>query len=163
VDIQPLGPERICTQNPVKRVARLMHDRLAAVDHLEVPRQRRRSPHHRRGLAVDDASLLPIAGRTVHLGTRLGVEGRHVESDAGKGGALALLLRQLDVPNTMLPRAVWVQPAEQLPHDVVLPRQERERLAGVLPLAVAQDLLEEMHHPLVLGLALFAEVRHRGA
>jgi hypothetical protein len=74
-----------------------------------------------------------------------------------------LLLRQLNVPNAMLPRAVWVQPAKEFPHDVVLPRQERERLAGVLPLAVAQDLLEEMHHPLVLGLALFAEVRHRGA
>jgi hypothetical protein len=74
-----------------------------------------------------------------------------------------LLLWQLDVPNAMLPRAVWVKPAEQLTHDVVLPRKKRERLAGVLPLAVAQDLLEEMHHPLVLGLALFAEVRRRGA
>jgi len=63
----------------------------------------------------------------------------------------------------MLPSAVWVQPAEQLTHDVVLPRQERERLACVLPFAVAQDLFEEVHHPLVLGLALFAEVRHRGA
>ncbi len=163
MDIQPLGPERICTKNTVERIAFLVNDRLAAVDHLEVPRQSRRSPHHRRGLAVDDACLLTIAGRTVHLGTRLGVERRHVESDAGECGALALLLRQLDVANAMLPRAVWVQPAEQLTHDVMLPRQERERFACVLPLAVAQDLLEEMHHPLVLGLAFFAEVRHRGA
>jgi hypothetical protein len=163
VDIKPLGPERICTQNPVERIAFFVNDRLAAVDHLEVPRQRRRSTHHRRGLAVDDACLLAVAGRTVDFGTRLRVEGRHVESDAGKCGALALLLRQLDVPNAMLPRAVWVQPAEQLTHDVMLPRQESERLAGVLPLAVAQDLLKEMHHTLVLGLALFAEVRHRGA
>ena len=163
MDIQPLGPERICTQNSVERVARLMHDRLAAVDHLEVPRQRRRSPHHRRGLAVDDACLLTIRSRRITLSTRLRVEGRQIEGDAGKCGALALLLRQLDVANAMLPRAVWVQPAEELTQHMMLPRQQRERLAGVLPLAVAQDLLEEMHHPLVLGLALFAEVRHRGA
>jgi hypothetical protein len=163
VDIQPLGPERICTQNPVERIACLVNDRLAAVDHLEVPRQRRRSPHHRRGLAVDDACLLTIRSRRIALSTRLRVEGRQIEGDAGKCGALTLLLRQLDVTDAMLPRAVWVQPAEQLTHDVVLPRQERERLACVLPLAVAQDFLEEMHHALVLGLALFAEVRHRGA
>jgi hypothetical protein len=163
VDIQPLGPERICTQNSVERIAFLVNDRLAAVDHLEVPRQRRRSPHHAGRFAVDDACLLTISSRRIALSTRLRVEGRQIESDAGECGALALLLRQLDVANAMLPRAVWVQPAEQLPHDVVLPRQERERLAGVLPLAVPQDLLEEMHHPLVLGLALFAEVRHRGA
>ena len=70
---------------------------------------------------------------------------------------------QLDVPHAMLPRAVWVESAEELTHDVVLPRQKRERLACVLTLAVPQDLLEEMHHPLILSLALFAEVRHRGA
>jgi hypothetical protein len=140
-----------------------MHDRLAAVDHLEVARQRRRSPHHRRGLAVDDACLLTIRSRRIALSTRLRVEGRQIEGDAGKCGALALLLGQLDVPNAMLPRAVWVQPAEELTQHMMLPRQKRERLAGVLALAVAQDLLEEVHHPLVLSLPLFAEVRHRGA
>jgi hypothetical protein len=46
---------------------------------------------------------------------------------------------------------------------VVLPRQELERLAGVLPLAVTQDVLKEVDHPLVLGLPLFAEIRPRGA
>jgi len=46
VDVEALGPERISRENPVKRIARLMHDGLAAVDHLEVARQRRRSPHH---------------------------------------------------------------------------------------------------------------------
>ncbi len=140
-----------------------MHDRLAAVDYLKVTRQSRRSPHHRRGLAVDDASLLAVAGRTIDFGPRLGVEGGHVESDASKRGGLALLLRELDVPDAMLPQPVRVQSAEELTHDVVLPRQERERLAGVLPLAVPQDLLEEVHHPLVLGLPIFAEIRHRGA
>jgi hypothetical protein len=163
VDVQPLGTKRIGREHPVERIARLMHDRLAAVDHLKVTRQRRRSPHHRRRFPVDDASLLAVAGRTVDFGTRLGVKGRHVESDAGERRALALLLWQLDVPNAVFPRAVWVQPAKQLTHDAVLPRQERERLAGVLPLAVAQDLLEEVHYTLVLGLALFAEIKHRGA
>jgi hypothetical protein len=140
-----------------------MHDRLAAVDHLEVPRQRRRSPHHRRRFSIDDASLLAIAGRTVDFGARLGVKRRHVESDAGERRAFSLLLREFDVPNAMLPRAVWVQPPEELTHHAMLPRQERERLAGVLPLAVAQNLLEEIHHPLVLGLTLLAEIRPRGA
>jgi hypothetical protein len=46
---------------------------------------------------------------------------------------------------------------------VVLPRQELERLASVLTFAVAKDLLEEVNDSLVLGLALFAEIRRRGA
>ena len=100
-----------------------MHDRLAAVDHLEMLRQRRRGPHHRRRLPVDDARLLAVAGRTVDFRPRLGVKGRHVERDAGERRTLALLLRQLDVPNTMLADALWREPAEELTHDVMLPRQ----------------------------------------
>jgi hypothetical protein len=63
----------------------------------------------------------------------------------------------------MLPRAVWVQPAEELTQDVVLPRQERERLAGVLAFAVPQNLLKEMNDTLVLGLAFGRELKRRGA
>jgi hypothetical protein len=63
----------------------------------------------------------------------------------------------------MLTHAVGPQSAEQLTQDVMLPRQQLERLPGVLPLAVTQDALEEMDDPLVLGLALFAELTPRGA
>jgi hypothetical protein len=45
----------------------------------------------------------------------------------------------------------------------MLPRQELERLASILPFAVAKDLLEEVNNTLVLGLTLFAEIRRRGA
>jgi hypothetical protein len=63
----------------------------------------------------------------------------------------------------MLTHAVMIQPAEQLTQHMVLPRQEREWLASVLTLAMTQDLLKEVHHTLVLGLTLFAEIRHRAA
>jgi hypothetical protein len=112
VDIQPLGPERICTQNSVERIALLVHDRLAAVDHLKVTRQGRRSPHHRRRFTVDDACLLAVARRAVDFGTRLGVERRHVQGDPGERRRLALFLGQFDVAHPVLPRAVRVQPPE---------------------------------------------------
>ena len=89
VDVQAFGTEGVGTQHPVERVTFLVHDRLAAVDHLEVFRQRRRGPHHRRRLAVDDARLLPVARGTVDFGTRLRVKRRHVERDAGEGGERA--------------------------------------------------------------------------
>ena len=163
VNVQPLGPERISREHPIERVARLVDDRFPAVDHLEVARQGRRRPHHRRRLAVDDACLLTVTGRTVDLGPRLRVKSRHVESDPGERRALALLLWQFDVPNTVLPRAVRVQPAEQLTQHMVLPRQKRKRLAGVLALAVPQHLLEEVHDTLVLRLAFGCEFTPRGA
>lgn len=136
MNVQPLGTERVSREHPVKRVRRLVHDGLPAVYHLEVPRQRRRSPHHRSCLAVDDASLLAVAGRTVDFRPRLGVKGSHIEGDAGQRRALALLLGQLDVANPMLSGAIRVEPAEQLTQDVVLPRQQDKRLAGVLAFAV---------------------------
>ena len=43
----------------------------------------------------------------------------------------------------MLTRAVRIHPAEQLAEHVVLPGQEQERLAGVLPLGVPKDFLKE--------------------
>jgi hypothetical protein len=63
----------------------------------------------------------------------------------------------------MLADALWREPAKELTHDVVLPRQELERLAGVLPLAVPQDVLEEVNDTAVTPLPFFAEIRHRGA
>ena len=63
----------------------------------------------------------------------------------------------------MLPCAVSIQPAEELAKHMVLPRQQRERLAGVLPLAVPQDLLEECDDALIAFLALFAQFRNRGS
>jgi hypothetical protein len=46
---------------------------------------------------------------------------------------------------------------------MMLPRQERERLACVLALAVPQDLLEEVNDAEVLGLALWRQVMLRGS
>ncbi len=139
-----------------------MHDRLAAVDHFKVPRQRRRSPHHRRSFPVYDPCLLTVRRRRIALAARLGIKGRQIERDARKRRALPLLLGKLDVPNAMLPRTVWVQSAEEFTQHVVLPWQERERLARVLPLAVSQDLLKEVNDAQVLRLALGRQVTRRG-
>jgi hypothetical protein len=123
-----------------------------------------RSTVHRRRLA-NNKTPLPVCRENFFADLQVSLTfpaGRRRDRRV-YGKSLALFFGQFDVPNTMLPRAVWVESSEQLSHDVVLPRQKRERLACVLTLAVPQDLLEEMHHPLVLSLALFAEVRHRGA
>ena len=162
MDIQAFGPERVGRYHAVKRVAGLVNDGLAAVDHLEGAGQGWRRAHHRRGLPVDNASLLTIRGGAVHLGPGLVVGQEHVESDAGQRGRFALLLGQLDVANAMLPCAVRLETAEELTEHTVLPGQELEVLTGLPALAVAQDLLKEMHNPFVLGLPGGRQVRHRG-
>lgn len=163
MNVEPLGTERVSREHPVERVRRLVDDGLPAVDYVKVTRKRRRGSHHRRSFPVYDACLLTVASRSIALGTCFPIEPGQIECEASQRCALALLFRQLDVPHTMLPRAVWVQPAKEFPQHMMLPRQQRERLAGVLALTVPQHLLKEVHDTLVLCLAFGRELTPRGA
>ena len=57
----------------------------------------------------------------------------------------------------MLPPALGIQHAKKIAEDFLLPRQQEERFARVLALAVTQHRLEERFHALVLGLTIGAK------
>ena len=146
-------------QHLVEPGVAIIDDALARRPYLGAAHQGRTHLDHLPCHIKDNGRLVSVTGRTIHFGTRFVIGIKKVQSDSGSQLALSVLLWNFYIGRQELPLAVFLDDAEEITHNLFLPRQEQERLPGPFAFGMT-EMLDEGNRPVGLVLVVMGIRQH---
>ena len=146
-------------QHLVEPGVAIIDDALARRPYLGAAHQGRTHLDHLPCHIKDNGSLVAVTGRTIHFGTRLVIGIKKVQGDGCSQLAFPVLLWNLYIGRQELPLPVFLNDAEEITHNLFLPRQEQERLPGPFAFGMT-EMLDEGNRPVGLVLVVMGIRQH---
>ena len=125
----------------------LINEPLLGIQYLDPFGECRTHPHHISRHIENDGCLLTVGGAAVDLGAFFTIAAGEQKCHRSGKLRLALFLWNFNVGGIELPITVWLEDAENVPDNLLLPVDEFERLSRPGAFGVAQALYE--HHGII--------------
>ena len=146
-------------QHLVEPGVAIIDDALARRPYLGAAHQGRTHLDHLPCHIKDDRRLIPVTGSAIHFGARFVISIKKVQGNSGSQLALSVLLWNLYIGRQELPLPVSLDDAEEITHNLFLPRQEQERLPGPFAFGMT-EMLDEGNRPVGLVLVVMGIRQH---
>ena len=141
----------LCRKHLVVAVVAVVHDAFLGGGDLGAAHEGWGHLHHLLCHIKNDGCLVAVTSCAVDLRRLLIVSVEQIQSHRSRQLRLALFLGYLHISSEELPFAVLLHDAEDVPDDLLLPGEERERGPGPLAFGVA-EVLNEGYGPVSLAL-----------
>ena len=159
VDVEAVLGISLGRQDLVETVGGSIHHPLLGCEDFHPLIECRTHPHHIGGNLKDNACLLTICRTSIDFSSFLAVSATKKESDCCGKLRLALFLRNFNVGCVELTVAVFLDDAEKVTDDSLLPINEVEGFTCPCPLGMAETFDEA--HRIICGIGIVARIlRH---